>query len=746
MTAALYISHLQTSAKFTRMGVEDMTDIGMTELELLDAIQKEIAGGVKDYQSLPPEFKHDIEHFGTPRLSEAVAEKLPDFNFAVAARYLKKHWLEVTCNLCGAHYSFNMTEGIPHGCKQCNRNTEGTSFNVPKMAEWLESNYKFKYILEMETLDIYDEELGIWTKFAEEFINTELYRVVHDARITPQVANKVIAKIKADNTVHIDAFSFEAILKEGDNILINMRNGIYSVKERRLLPHDADRGFMRCIPIIYNPSAVPKLIPKFFYEISCTKQGIGQPATPHLDRYIQLYEDVAWILMPENNFQKIGLMWGGGLNGKDVFHHVLRHIVGIDNCSSVNLYQITEARFTPAQLFGSMLNTAGEVEYSRPLVNTGIIKQLRGESSITVEFKGKPPFQMVWQGKCFFNANKFPKSPDNTVGFYRTWLIQKFENEFSTERKNIDTHLKDKLVTDEELSGLFNVVVDCFLPFLMNRDDFTFSMTIEEISDLYKRKSDSVQVFVEDRVVIDAEAMISKPDMRKEYETFVKREGLMLDSDKGFKQTLDRLAIPYGEKQVDGVRYWKGIRVKREDERVDADEPEPAQIPDDPQEFLCYYLSKQSTKLSNNSINTINSLFAICGKQMDIEKLKEYRENAINPVNPVISEMAGNAIKPVKSVNSPSPSNELNGKTANNVINANPSSPGQPPAQAAPIRLEDLKTALAVHGLLLGHNFEFAPERYRTELGSMAKVGIIFEPKAGHWRYAQSRHNDGDED
>jgi hypothetical protein len=325
-----------------------------------------------------------------------------------------------------------------------------------------------------------------------------------------------------------------------------------------------------------------------------------------------------------------------------------------------------------------MLNTAGEVEYSRPLVNTGIIKQLRGESSITVEFKGKPPFQMVWHGKCFFNANKFPKSPDNTVGFYRTWLIQKFENEFSTERKNIDTHLKDKLVTDEELSGLFNVVVDCFLPFLMNRDDFTFSMTVEEIADLYKRKSDSVQVFVEDRVVIDAEAMMSKPDMRKEYETFVKREGLMLDSDKGFKQTLDRLAIPYGEKQIDGVRYWKGIRAKSAEELVDADEPEPSQVPDDPQEFLCYYLSRQGIKLPNNGINRINGLFNICGKQTNIEKLKEYGENAVNPVKPVLigseenpvkpvnpvisgSEMTGNAIKPVKPVNPVISGSEMTG-------------------------------------------------------------------------------------
>ena len=60
------------------------------------------------------------------------------------------------------------------------------------------------------------------------------------------------------------------------------------------------------------------------------------------------------------------------------------------------------------------------------------------------------------------------------------------------------------------------------------------------------------------------------------------------------------------------------------------------------------------------------------------------------------------------------------------------------PAAANPINFEDLRQALAMHGLLLGHDFEFAPEPYRAELRGMAKAGIIFEPKAGHWKYVSS--------
>ena len=37
-------------------------------------------------------------------------------------------------------------------------------------------------------------------------------------------------------------------------------------------------------------------------------------------------------------------------------------------------------------------------------------------------------------------------------------------------------------------------------------------------------------------------------------------------------------------------------------------------------------------------------------------------------------------------------------------------------------------------GLLLGHDFEFAPEVMRKQLRAMARLGDICEPKLGAWR------------
>ena len=319
--------------------------------------------------------------------------------------------------------------------------------------------------------------------------------------------------------------------------------------------------------------------------------------------------------MPENNFQKLVLFWGEGANGKDVTHHVYRNLVGVENCTSVNLYQLTSNRFATAGMDKKMLNTAGEVEYSTPLENTGVLKQLRGEAPMTVEHKNKRAFQIVWTGKCFFNANKFPKTTDDTMAFYRSWQIQQFSNVFNTELGNVDTRIKNKLVTEKELAGLFNVVVDFFLPILLGREGFTFSQKVGEIEEIYKRRSDSAKVFIEDMLIADSNGQAFKAALRAAYEKFVTDQDLMLETEKSFRQTLNASGLPFGEHHKDGERFYSGIRLKtteeleKERQLALGDAPrESEKIPLGFEDCWNYYLGKQNVKLDQNNINNVHKI------------------------------------------------------------------------------------------------------------------------------------------
>ena len=628
------------------------------------------------------------------------------------------------CSFCDAvQQPYNMRkEGIVEKCDSCKRNT--FTFNPPRMAKWIMRNYRFIYILEMEELYAYTIE-GIWGKYAEGLIKGDLYTVAPKI-MTAHKANEVIAAVKALNQIHINRVSTTPVLEDRGNILIKVRNGIFDVGAHALLPDDPDRYFLGRLPITYVAGVMPSKLPQFYWQVS----------KPHWDRCFSLYEEAAWVFMPKNNFQKSVLRWGAGSNGKDKVNATLRNLVGAENATAANIYQLSENRFSAAGLFGKLVNTGGEIDYSDPLKHTGIIKQLRGESPIRVENKGKPAFDMLWTGKAFFNANKFPKTSDDTVGFYRTWKIDKFENVFSEEEGNIDINLESKLGTENEITGFFNIIVDWFLPLLMKRQGFTFTQTAEEVADTYKRKSDSVRIFIEEMIVPDSQAEISKADMRKAYEGYCQREDLMIESEKGFKQTLNNSGLSYSEPQINKERYWRGIRLKTTAELqkklADATDDQPEVIPNDPKEFIRFYLKKQGITEDSHNFNSFHSFFSILVNKSVVENLEEYKENPVNPVNPVLtgseeklvkpviseSEMTGNAIKPVKPVlitsdhtstatagsssHLPSGSSEAspqgqdhspNGDGAGSPQEASP--PGQPTNNGKPP--DDFKAAEAMH-------------------------------------------------
>ena len=764
-------------------------NLNETEMGILGAIEKEMQKGTRNYQSLPPEFKHEIEHFASPHLTDAIAERLPDFDFTVAARYLKKHWIRLQCGFCQIWTEVNMTEGIPLACSSCKRRTKEFRWDAGKMATWLMDNYKFAYLMDIETLEVYDEERGVWIEYAEELIRKELYAIDHD-NMTAHIANEAIASVKASCSVYKNIFT-GAIRRNEDNVLFNLQNGIYSLKDKKLLPHDPSMYFMGQLPITYDPAAEPARIAKAFWEVSMTappEDDLTQPAIPHWDRYISLFEYAAWIFMPDNNFQKIALFWGEGSNGKDVVHHVYRALVGEDNSASVNMYQITKNRFAPAGLYNKLLNTAGEVAYDKPLEDTNTLKTLRGENPMTVELKGKPLFSMKWHGKCFFNANRFPKTTDDTTGFYRTWQIQKFENVFNEKRGNIDTHLKDKLTTENELSGLFNVIVNGFLPLLMTREGFTFSMTVQEIKNLYDRKSDSSKVYIDNRIVADPDGRIWKDELRNAYEAYTDKERLPLETDKSFRMTLNSSGLPFGEKQEGGRRYYQGIRFKTAEELKAEEQPTHESVPIEAEEFIRYYIGMQSEKLAITQVNEINKIILILRKYQGIVDLEGIAKKAVNPVKPVLigseenpvkpvnpvisgSEMTGNAIKPVKPVlitsdhtstaaagsssHLPSGSTEASPNSDGAGSPQETSPPGQPTIKDAMDTILDilkkangsayLSSDTGKWDLLYNSMPSYPHEMLDTAMHRLQYQGDIHNPKGGMWKLVH--YNDsGDTD
>jgi phage/plasmid-associated DNA primase len=113
---------------------------------------------------------------------------------------------------------------------------------------------------------------------------------------------------------------------------------------------------------------------------------------------------------------------------------------------------------------------------------------------MSVERKGKDPFEFTPFAKLVFSCNEIPELPDNTYATWRRLILLEFENVFA---ENKDTNLINKLKTEEEMSGLLNVALIA-LKRLIKNNEFDYTKDIETVRKVYELNSNIMAKFVQE--------------------------------------------------------------------------------------------------------------------------------------------------------------------------------------------------------------------------------------------------------
>ncbi|MDE1834328.1 MAG: hypothetical protein KGH64_03245, partial [Candidatus Micrarchaeota archaeon] len=536
---------------------------------------------------------------------------------------IKIQILELACEFCGVKLKVTLgTSEIPSVCPGCKRRTLkkklvyfiGDAFNAPAFVAYFKQTHEVIATRDTGQIMVYDEKAGKYDKNGEAVIRETICNslgILYKDKYLTEVRSYLIGT----SYVNRDQMHGSVYQDLDGEIHINLKNGTYLVKAKKLVDHDPKDMFTVALPFSYIKDAKPKKILDFFWSIS----------EPDYEKYMTIIETFGWILLPTNRFQKLVLLWGEGENGKSVLLALVIDFVGADNASSVTLDQLQFNRFMRSALYGKLVNVAGDLP-DKPLVDTGFLKAMRGGDVLTVEEKNKPAFQFVPQARNFFSANKFPKTQDDTRAFYRSWLIIYLQNVFSAEKGNVNRNLKAEITTEEELAGLFNLLVDYFLPLLIARDDFTFAPTPEETASMYDRKSDSAKVFIEQCLEADPLADMPKADLWDAYTKFVTQEGLLEETEKAFRMTLNASGLAFSEHRVQGAHWIKGLRAKNY-------KPDPDKLAVQAryaswEDFLKQYEKRQP---DGASLPTLPTFFRTPAWNLNIDKIeREIGENLGN--------------------------------------------------------------------------------------------------------------------
>jgi len=376
------------------------------------------------------------------------------------------------------------------------------------------------------------------------------------------LSNEILHKIKADTQIELDEFFKTNYINE-----VPVKNGLLNIFTRELNYFDPKKIFFNKLPIIYDPQATCPTITKFLEDVLKSKDDVPV-----------ILELFGFAMLKEYRFEKAFMFVGSGRNGKSKTIELLKHLLGIENCCSVPLSQITADNTSVEQLHGKMVNLAGDLS-NDSLKKTGMFKQTVGRDLISAKRKYLRDLPFVNYAKHIFATNELPKVYDLSDGFWTKWVLLEFPYKFITQKefdslpkkeremkKILDTDIIQKITTEEEMSGLLNIALNN-LQILIKNKDFSYSKGTADIKDFWIRQSDSFAAFCIDKIISDYNSHISKKNLRKEFNFYCKRNKLKGSSDKGIKASLeDRYgAVESNLRKGDDREYvWEGIRFKDE--------------------------------------------------------------------------------------------------------------------------------------------------------------------------------------
>ena len=221
-----------------------------------------------------------------------------------------------------------------------------------------------------------------------------------------------------------------------DNRYINFRNGLLDPITLELHPHDLDHLSVIQFNTDWDPDATCPVFDKWIEDV------LPGQRERLLDATCEMFD-------PHRTPSQAVFLYGPSRSGKSTYGRLLLKIVGKENSSAVSLRQLSESRFASANLYGSTLNAAMDLD-DRDINDLSAFKQLTGEDLVGADRKYGAQFTFTNQALFLFSANKVPAVAERS----KAWVsrVNPFEFPF-TFIGNEDATYENQMI-DTELPGL----------------------------------------------------------------------------------------------------------------------------------------------------------------------------------------------------------------------------------------------------------------------------------------------------
>jgi putative DNA primase/helicase len=314
--------------------------------------------------------------------------------------------------------------------------------------------------------------------------------------------------------------------------MIAFRNGILNLKDDSFSPFSPNTVITNRIEWDYNPHAYSEITDKTLDKIACDDPNIRA----------LLEEAAGFCLFRRNELGKAFILTGTGSNGKSTYLNMLKHLLGKQNISSLDLKKLGD-RFSTVMLFGKLANIGDDIS-DEFIMDASIFKKIVTGETIDAEQKGQPKFEFEPYVKLFFSANNIPRMGKgrDSAAILRRLVIIPFDAKFNSDDPDYNPHIGDALRSQESMEYLIQLGLKG-LKRILETKKFSESEKVQKELEEYEESNNPVLGFIKEIELSDDFKIENEPtsEVYKRYQEYCLANNLQPMSNIEFSKQINRI-------------------------------------------------------------------------------------------------------------------------------------------------------------------------------------------------------------
>lgn len=334
---------------------------------------------------------------------------------------------------------------------------------------------------------------------------------------------------------------------------VHFENGLFNLMTGQFRNHTHTIFGAPRVGYNYDPAAKAPKFNDYLKGVQPTEEG---------RRFLQ--HMCGYLLSGSTALEVFFMLYGPQGSGKSTILTILEHLIGLNNCATLNFGQYAN-RFCTSIFAEKIANICSEISpptaYGDRLRAEELIKAAASGDTISIEEKNKHPRHGKARMRSVFSCNTLPEFVDRSGALWVRARILPFMEQFRGTSRQIAS-LGDKIAATE-LSGVFNWAYAGFSE-LKGVNQFPADPRGAKLLAGHQAHCDIEREFLSQHVEPDPDGAIRKVDLYSLYRIWIAGDNGHPLSRRRFALHVRRVfpTVAEGLKRIDGkpTKSWAGLR------------------------------------------------------------------------------------------------------------------------------------------------------------------------------------------